>query len=99
MKIIIKVIQILIVVMVLFSLISTYYEQDVSKRAYLFSKKSYESGEYKKEFKTIKDLNENRINSYRYDYITYKQKLYWDFSIVILVIILLFLKKHERKRL
>lgn len=95
----IKITQAIIVVMVLVSLISTYYEQDVAKRTYRFSQEEYADGSYKREYKTIEDKIKITINTYKYTYNTYRQKLYWDISIVILVLALLFFKRQEQKRL
>lgn len=83
--------------MILISLVSTYYERDIAMRTYLISKNDFQSGEYKKKFKTIEDVLENRINSNEYDYTTYTQKLYWDVSIVFFVILLFLLKKITTK--
>ena len=96
MKTVIRIIQALLVIMVLVSLLSLFYECNLAERTYRFSQEDYLDGSYKKKFKTLEDLNENRINSYMYTYMTYKQKLKLDFSIVGLLLLLLLLKRRDR---
>lgn len=92
MKTSIIIIRILIAFMVMFLMLELSLELDVARRAYEYSNEDYLNGDYLKFFKTIEDVNENRINSYRYTYGVIKFLFIWNTSIVFLVLLLLFLE-------
>ena len=92
MKIAINFLRVIIALMIVFLLVELYVERDIARRAYEYSKEDYITGEYLNKFKTIAELNENRINSYEYRYGVFKFLFIWNTSIVFLVLLLLFLQ-------
>lgn len=90
----IKIIYGIIIIMISLSLINTYIEYDSYKRQFSTFKKDYLDSSYQTKYKSIEGVLENRINSYEFIYLSYKQKLYWDSSIVVLVLLVIYLKKR-----
>lgn len=92
MKIAIIFLRVIIALMIVFLLIELYVELDIARRTYQYSSEEYLNGEYLKFFKTIEDVNENRVNTFRYNYGVFKFLFIWNISIVFLVLLLLFLQ-------
>ena len=98
MKTLITIIRILITLMIVFLLIELFVERDIARRAYEYSKEDFITGEYKNKFKSIEEVNENRVNSYEYRYGVFKFLFIWNLSIVFLVLLLLFLQWKVKSR-
>jgi hypothetical protein len=94
MKIIIRVIRGVLIVLILLSLLSDFYEYDLAKRTYLFNQE-----EYIKSNKTVEEVIEISSNTYRYFYQTFKQKMILDFIIYGLLIMLVGIESINKKKL
>jgi ABC-type sugar transport system permease subunit len=68
MKKIRKIILSFLSIFILISLLISFVEHENAKRQYFASKENYQNGYYKEQFKTIEDVNVNRINTNRYIY-------------------------------
>lgn len=90
---VINILKTLLILSIIISLISTYIEFEVAKRAFNFSNKILLNGEYLKFYKTIEEVQVNHVNSTSYVFGVFKIKLIIEFSIVIMLFSLLILKK------
>ena len=85
----------IILILMFLSSYSSFYEYKLAQRSYSSMLKLHKEGYYKK-YLTFEELNISNINSERYFYNTFKQKMYLDLFLFLFVLI--FINKYYRNK-
>lgn len=88
----------LLFLLLLFSIMNTFYEYDTSKRLYKNDSKRYNDGTYEKFYRSFEKLMENRVNTSQKKYNYYKYELTIESTIIFLIIFLLSTNKGNRQK-
>jgi hypothetical protein len=98
MNILRKISTVILFILLLISLMNTFYEYDNSKRLSKNDTERYNNGTYKEFYRSFDTLMENRVNTsnHRYDY--YKYELTIELTILFLIIFLLSTNRMNKRR-
>ena len=98
MKILRLISTIILFILLLFSLMNTFYEYDNSKRLSENDSEKYNDGTYKEFYRSFEGLMENRVNTsnHRYDY--YKYEITIELAIIFLIIFLMSTNRLKKRR-
>ena len=94
-----RIISIFLILTLVISLMSTFYEYSTARNLYHHDLKRYEDGTYKTFYHSMEELMENRVNSNRYEYGIYKFELTIEIILITLVSSLLITNRLIRKKL
>ena len=98
MKILRLISTVVLFILLLFSLMNTFYEYDNSKRLSKNDSEKYNDGTYKKFYRSFEGLMENRVNTSNHRYNYYKYEIIIELVIIFLIIFLLSTNRLKKRK-